>query len=68
MAKYKVTFSGFCYVEADSEDEAKEKADAEAKAKAEADRLANPTQEDLLKEIRDLLKAKSEKPAKKESK
>ena len=36
--------------------EAKEKADAEAKAKAEADRLANPTQEDLLKEIRDLLK------------
>jgi hypothetical protein len=27
MAKYKVTFSGFCYVEADSEDEAKEKAD-----------------------------------------
>jgi large conductance mechanosensitive channel len=37
----------------------KEKADAEAKAKAEADRLANPTQEDLLKEIRDLLKAKN---------
>ncbi len=39
--------------------EAKEKADAEAKAKAEADRLANPTQEDLLKEIRDLLKQQS---------
>ena len=44
------------------------KKEAEEKAKAEADRLANPTQEDLLKEIRDLLKAKSEKPAKKESK
>lgn len=44
------------------------KREAEEKAKAEADRLANPTQEDLLKEIRDLLKAKSEKPAKKESK
>ena len=47
-----------------------EKADAEAKAKAEADakaRLENPTQEDLLKEIRDLLKAnmKEEKPKKK---
>ena len=38
----------------------KEKADAEAKAKAEAERLANPTSEDLLKEIRDLLKAKNE--------
>ena len=33
------------------------KREAEEKAKAEADRLANPTQEDLLKEIRDLLKA-----------
>ncbi len=33
-----------------------EAAAAEAAAKAEADRLANPTTEDLLKEIRDLLK------------
>ena len=31
-------------------------AEAEAKAKAEIERLENPTQEDLLKEIRDLLK------------
>ena len=39
----------------------KEKADAEAKAKADAEnRLNNPTQEDLLKEIRDLLKAQTE--------
>lgn len=36
--------------------EAAEAAAAEAAAKAEADRLANPTTEDLLKEIRDLLK------------
>lgn len=37
----------------------KEKAEKEAaaKAKAAADRLANPTTEDLLKDIRDLLKA-----------
>ena len=44
------------------------KREAEEKAKAEAERLANPTQEDLLTEIRDLLKANAEKPAKKESK
>ena len=37
------------------EAEEKAKADAEAAAKAEAERKANPTQEDLLKEIRDLL-------------
>ncbi len=36
--------------------EAAEAAAAEAAAKAEADRLANPSTEDLLKEIRDLLK------------
>lgn len=41
------------------------KAEAEAKLKAEqekieAEKLANPSQEDLLKEIRDLLKAQSE--------
>ena len=40
------------------EAEAKAKAEAEAKAKAEADRLANPTQEELLKQIRDLLAEK----------
>ena len=44
------------------------KREAEEKAKAEADRLANPTQEDLLKEIRDLLKANAETKTKKESK
>lgn len=39
----------------------KEKIEAEAKAKADAEnRLNNPTQEDLLKEIRDLLKAQAE--------
>ena len=32
--------------------------EAEAKAKAEAERLANPTQEELLKQIRDLLAEK----------
>ena len=46
--------------EAEMEAKAKEQAEAEAKAKAEADRLANPTTEDLLKDIRDLLKAKAE--------
>lgn len=40
------------------EEAEKAKAEAEAKAKAEADRLANPTQEDLLKQIRDLLAEK----------
>ncbi|MBQ8468888.1 MAG: large conductance mechanosensitive channel protein MscL [Clostridia bacterium] len=40
---------------AEKEAAEKAKADAEAAAKAEADRKANPTQEDLLKEIRDLL-------------
>ena len=39
--------------------EAKAKADEEAKAKAEADRLANPTTEDLLKEILLELKSKN---------
>lgn len=43
---------------AQAEAEEKAKAEAEAKAKAEADRLANPTQEDLLKQIRDLLAEK----------
>ena len=39
----------------------KAKIEAEAKAKADAEnRLNNPTQEDLLKEIRDLLKAQAE--------
>ncbi len=38
------------------EAEEKAKADAEAAKKAEEERKANPTQEDLLKEIRDLLK------------
>lgn len=50
-----------------------EKAEAEANAKAEVEakaRLENPTQEDLLKEIRDLLKAnvKEETPKKKNTK
>ena len=36
--------------------EAEEKAKLEAEAKAKADREANPTTEDLLKQIRDLLK------------
>ena len=40
------------------EAEAKAKAEAEAKAKAEAERLANPTTEDLLKQIVELLKNK----------
>ena len=44
--------------EAEAEAKAKELAEAEAKAKAEADRLANPTTEDLLKDIKELLKAK----------
>ena len=35
---------------------AQEKAKAEAEAKAKAEREKNPTTEDLLKEIRDLLK------------
>ena len=38
--------------------EAEEQAKAEAEAKAAAERAANPTAEDLLKEIRDLLKNK----------
>ncbi len=38
--------------------EAEEKAKAEAEAKAAAERAANPTAEELLKEIRDLLKNK----------
>ncbi len=38
--------------------EAEERAKAEAEAKAAADRVANPTSEELLKEIRDLLKSK----------
>ena len=42
--------------EAEAEAKAKEQAEAEAKAKAEAERLANPTTEDLLKEIIVLLK------------
>ena len=41
------------------EAEEKAKADAEAAAKAEAERKANPTEADLLKEIRDLLKKKA---------
>ncbi len=36
--------------------EAEEKAKAEAEAKAKAERLANPTTEDLLKDIKELLK------------
>jgi len=39
-------------------EEAKAKADAEKKAKEEEDRKNNPTETDLLKEIRDLLKEK----------
>ena len=41
------------------EAEEKAKADAEAAAKAEEERKANPTEADLLKEIRDLLKKKA---------
>lgn len=37
------------------------KAEEEAKQKAEEERLANPTEQDLLKEIRDLLKEKNNK-------
>ena len=44
---------------AEEEAAAKAKADEEAKAKAEADRLANPTTEDLLKEILLELKSKN---------
>ena len=41
--------------------EAQAKADEEAAKKAEEERKANPTQEDLLKEIRDLLKVQNKK-------
>ena len=41
------------------EAEAAAKAQAEADEKAKADRLANPTTEDLLKDIRELLKAQA---------
>lgn len=41
-------------------DEEKAKKEAEEKARQEAERLAHPTQEDLLKEIRDLLKSKTD--------
>ena len=40
-------------------EEKKKQAEEEAKAKAEAERLANPTQEDLLKEIIAILKEKN---------
>ena len=40
-------------------EEKKKQEEEEAKAKAEAERLANPTQEDLLKEIITLLKEKN---------
>ena len=55
----------------EKEEEAKKLAEEKLKeeqAKLEAERLANPTQEDLLKDIRDLLRAQTEsnKPAKKE--
>lgn len=44
---------------AQDEAEAEEKAKAEAEEKAKADRLANPTTEDLLKDIREILKLKA---------
>ena len=48
----------YAYMEekAKLQSEAEEKAKLEAEAKAKADREANPTTEDLLKQIRDLLK------------
>lgn len=49
--------------------EKKKQEEEEAKAKAEADRLANPTQEDLLKEIVNILKEQnSEKTSNNEAK
>lgn len=42
-------------------EELTKKAEEEAKKKAEEERLANPTEQDLLKEIRDLLKEKNKK-------
>ncbi|MBO5222998.1 MAG: large conductance mechanosensitive channel protein MscL [Clostridia bacterium] len=66
MKKDGIKLSNKAAVKAWLEQKAKDEAEAEAKAKAEAeekakaDRLANPTTEDLLKDIRELLKAKAE--------
>ena len=52
--------SAYLVEKAQKEAEAKALAEAEAKEKARIEREQNPTAEDLLKEIRDLLKAKGE--------
>ena len=52
--------SAYLVEKAQKEAEAKALAEAEAKEKARIEREQNPTAEDLLKEIRDLLKAKEE--------
>ncbi len=62
MKKAGIKLSNKVAVKAWLEQKAKDEAEAEAKAKAEAeekakaDRLANPTTEDLLKDIRELLR------------
>ena len=58
MKKDGIKLSNKAAVKAWLDQKAKDEAEAEAKAKA--DRLANPTTEDLLKDIRDLLKSKAE--------
>mgnify|MGYP003533058880 CR=1 FL=1 len=55
--EYWFYFSLFLYLQ--NHNEAKEKLKAE-REKIEAERLANPTQEDLLKDIRNLLQAQAE--------
>lgn len=52
--------SAYLVEKAQKEAEAKALAEAEAEEKARIERKQNPTAEDLLKEIRDLLKAKGE--------
>ena len=62
MKKDGIKLSNKAAVKAWLEQKEKDEAEAEAKAKAEAeekakaDRLANPTTEDLLKDIKELLK------------
>ena len=55
----KAEVNAYLEQKAAKEAEEKAKADAEAAAKAEEERKANPTEADLLKEIRDLLKKKA---------
>ena len=62
MKKRGINFHDSAAVAAYFEEKAQKEADAKAAAaeKARLDRLANPTTEDLLKEIRDLLSAKKD--------